>query len=97
MSEVVWKRRASDDLDRLLEVWRERGEAVGRRAAGASHKAARALRENHRLGRPMNDETERRELAVLFGAGAYVLRYRVAPNVAVVVLRVWHSREGVMQ
>ena len=40
----------------------------------------------------MGDDTDRRELLVLFGAGAYVLRYRVHRD-AVVIIRVWHSRE----
>ena len=30
---------------------------------------------------------------VAFGAGAYVLRYIVEPEGAIVILRVWHSRE----
>ncbi|HEX7259558.1 MAG TPA: type II toxin-antitoxin system RelE/ParE family toxin [Candidatus Saccharimonadia bacterium] len=28
-----------------------------------------------------------------FGAGSYVLRYMVEKNDAVIVIRVWHSRE----
>ena len=45
-----------------------------------------------RAGRPMGDETGRRELFTPFGAGAYVLRYRIHQN-AVIILRLWHSRE----
>ena len=37
------------------------------------------------------DETDRRDLVVPFGAGAYALRYRIDHD-AVVVIRVWHSR-----
>jgi plasmid stabilization system protein ParE len=44
------------------------------------------------LGRPMGDDTGRRELFVPFGAGAYVLRYRIHHNTAVII-RAWHSRE----
>jgi plasmid stabilization system protein ParE len=41
----------------------------------------------------MDDETERREISVPFGAGAYVLRYRLHDE-TIVVIRVWHSREA---
>gem|GEM_PF-973375 len=44
------------------------------------------------MGRPMNDDTGRRELFMPFGAGAYVLRYRLDTE-AVVIIRIWHSRE----
>jgi hypothetical protein len=44
------------------------------------------------VGRPVGDDTERRELVVPFGAGAYVLRYRIQDE-TVVITRVWHSRE----
>ena len=51
------------------------------------------LQELPRVGRRMDDDTERRQLFVPFGAGAYVLRYRVHGD-TVVVIRVWHSREA---
>jgi hypothetical protein len=48
---------------------------------------------NPLVGRPMRDETDRREWFVAFGAGAHVLRYVVEPEGATVIIRVWHSRE----
>jgi plasmid stabilization system protein ParE len=47
-----------------------------------------------RLGRPMPDETGRRELFIAFGAGAYVLRYVLEGDDKIVVIRVRHSRES---
>lgn len=41
----------------------------------------------------MDDDTGRREIFAAFGAGAYVLRYRINAHGEVVVIRVWHSRE----
>ncbi|GMR22257.1 MAG: hypothetical protein BMS9Abin37_0593 [Acidobacteriota bacterium] len=41
----------------------------------------------------MGDDTGRRELIIPFGAGAYILRYRIHRD-AVVIIRVWHSREA---
>ena len=40
----------------------------------------------------MSDGTGRRQLFVPFGAGAYVLRYRIHHD-DIVVIRAWHSRE----
>lgn len=40
----------------------------------------------------MNDDTGRREIFLAFGAGAYVLRYRIDGD-TVVIIRAWHSRE----
>jgi plasmid stabilization system protein ParE len=53
--------------------------------------AARLL-DHPRIGRRMDDETERRELILPFRAGAYVLRYRIEGE-TIVILRVWHGRE----
>jgi hypothetical protein len=39
----------------------------------------------------MPNESDRRELFVAFGAGAYVLRYRFESEHKMVVIRVWHS------
>jgi len=40
----------------------------------------------------MDDGSERRELIMQFGSGAYVLRYVLDGNL-IIILRVWHSRE----
>ena len=45
------------------------------------------------LGRPMDDDTKRRELFLPFGASAYVLRYRIE-NQTIVIIRVWHGRDS---
>jgi plasmid stabilization system protein ParE len=58
------------------------------RAAAAILDGADFLGANPLVGRPMRDETDRREWFVVFGAGAYVLRYVVEPEVA------GHANEG---
>ena len=40
----------------------------------------------------MEDDTGRRECAVSFVAGAFVLRYMRDKNDTVVIIRVWHSK-----
>jgi plasmid stabilization system protein ParE len=49
------------------------------------------LRKTPEMGRKV-EGTDRREVLAPFGGGAYVLRYRVDAD-AVVIVRVWHSRE----
>jgi len=53
---------------------------------------AERLREFPELGRPMDEDTGRREFFLHFGASAYVLRYRLHGD-RLVIIRVWHGRE----
>jgi hypothetical protein len=39
------------------------------------------------------DETQRQDLVLSFGSGAYMLRYMLEDKDTVVVIRVWHSQE----
>lgn len=90
---LVWLPEARDDIQRLYDFLIEIDPRAAERAVRAIQLGARRLQELPRVGRRMNDDTERRELFVPFGAGAYVLRYRVHSD-TVVVIRVWHSREA---
>ncbi|MBL1278355.1 MAG: type II toxin-antitoxin system RelE/ParE family toxin [Ectothiorhodospiraceae bacterium] len=45
------------------------------------------------IGRPMDDDTGRRECFLPFGTGTYVLRYMIDNEKNVVIIRVWHRRE----
>jgi plasmid stabilization system protein ParE len=94
MSKVKWLPEAIDDVNRLYEFLNTKDSEAVANAVGAILKGARHLRAHPRLSRPMTDETERRELFVSFGAGAYVLRYRLEDAMTVVIIRVWHSREN---
>ena len=89
---VVWLRAAQSDIRRLYDFLLEKDPAAAERAVRAIQLGARKLVEFPYVGRRMDDETERRELFVPFGAGAYVLRYRMHDD-TIVVIRAWHSRE----
>lgn len=89
---VLWLPEALDDLERLFEFLLERDPVAAERAMSAIASGAESLAEFPERGRPMGDETGRRELLIPFGAGAYVLRYRLLREEAVII-RVWHSRE----
>jgi plasmid stabilization system protein ParE len=89
---LVWLPQAQADIQRLYDFLLERDPRAAERAIRAIQPGAQRLPEFPRIGRRMDDATERRELSVPFGAGAYVLRYRIHED-TIVVMRVWHSRE----
>lgn len=89
---LVWLPQSQDDIERLFNFLLDKDPAAAERAVRTIQIGAKRLCEFPHIGRPMGDETERRELFIPFGAGAYVLRYRVHGD-TIVVIRVWHSRE----
>jgi len=89
---LVWLPEARDDIQRLADFLLERDPEAAERAVRAIQLGSRNLLEYSRAGRPLDDETGRRELFVPFGAGAYVIRYVILDE-QIVVIRVWHSRE----
>ena len=89
---LVWLPEARDDIQRLSDFLLERDPEAAERAVRAIQLGSRSLLEYPRAGRPLDDETGRRELFVPFGAGAYVIRYLLLDE-QIVVIRVWHSRE----
>jgi len=90
---VVWLPEALDDIERLHSFLFEKNPIAARNAVVCVRAAANQLAEFPDLGRGMDDDSGRREIFAAFGAGAYVLRYRIDARGQVVVIRVWHSRE----
>jgi plasmid stabilization system protein ParE len=90
---LVWLPQAQADMQRLYDFLVEKDPRAAERAIRAMQLGAQKLLEFPRVGRRMDDASERRELYVPFGTGAYVLRYRIHED-TIVVIRVWHSREG---
>lgn len=91
--QLQWLPEAVADVDRLHAFLREKSPSAAARAARVILGGANRLQELPELGRPLADETGRRDLFLPFGAGAYVLRYRLENPSSVVIVRVWHSRE----
>ncbi len=89
---IIWLPDARDDIQRLHDFLLERDLEAAERAVRAVQLGSKSLLEYPRAGRPLDDETGRRELYVPFGAGAYVTRYFILDD-RIVVIRVWHSRE----
>ena len=89
---LLWLPEAVKDLERLYEFLLEKNPSAAERVIQAIDGGARKLPAFPEIGRSMGDETGNRELLVPFGAGAYVLRYRIHED-TVIIIRVWHSRE----
>jgi plasmid stabilization system protein ParE len=92
-AKVVWRERALEDISRLYNFLFEKDEEAATKAAQVILRGSSLLEDSPKLGRPMADGTERRELFIPFGSGFYVLRYFLVSNTAVIV-RVWHGREN---
>jgi len=93
-AKVVWRKRALTDIGRLYDFLYEKDQATASKAARVVQRAGLLLEVSPKLGRPMPDGTRRRELFMPFGSGFYVLRYFLTEDHAVVIIRVWHSREN---
>ena len=90
---LVWLPEARDDIRRLFDFLLEKDSQAATRMLARVREGAEVLLQHPRSGKQMEDESERRELFVPFGVGAFVLRYRLQEG-HIVVLRVWHSRES---
>jgi len=88
----IWLPEAKADLDRLHTFLLDINPASAAKALQAILDGSKDLQAHPRTGRPMDDDTERREFFIPFGAGAYVLCYRIFGGQTIIV-RVWHSRE----
>ena len=94
MAQVKWRSRAVADIERLHSFLNKKDNRAASQAAYMISQAATRLETTPRIGRPMPDETTRRELFIPFGSGAYILRYILETDDTVVVVRVWHSKEN---
>jgi len=94
VASVVWLPEALADIERLYGFLFDTNPTAAKNAVVCIRAAAHRLEQFPEIGRRMDDDTERREVFTAFGAGAYVLRYRVDSTGTAVVIRVWHSREA---
>ena len=90
--DLIWLPEARDDIERLFNFLLEVNPAAAQRAVRLIQSGAQRLLDYPQIGQPMDDDSGRRELYLPFGAGSYVLRYRMDGQ-SVVVIRVWHGRE----
>jgi plasmid stabilization system protein ParE len=89
---VRWLPEAWQDIQRLYDFLLNQDPDAAGRAVDVLLTGADRLVEMPEIGRPMGDDTGRREFYLPFGTSAYVLRY-IINSEAVVIIRVWHCRE----
>ncbi len=94
MSKIKWLPEALADVERLHAFLKDKNPQAAARAARAILEGAELLKTSPDIGRPMQDDTQRRELFIPFAAGSYVLRYKREDEDTAVIIRVWHSREN---
>jgi len=75
VSEIVWLPGALEDTQRLRQFLEDKNPTAATRLGKILLDGEKHLSSFPEIGRPMNDGTNRRELILPFGAGAYVLRY----------------------
>ena len=92
MATIIWLPEAVEDMVRLFDFLKNKNLMAAKRAAQLIKTGADVLQNQPRLGRLMDDDTERRELFLPFGNSSYVLRYKLDGE-TVVIIRVWHGRE----
>ena len=94
MANIKWLPEALEDVQRLYDFLYSKDVVAAKLAASCILKGSSLIKASPRIGRPMPDESGRREVFVSFGAGAYVLRYRLDAERTAIVIRVWHSKES---
>lgn len=89
---LFWLPEARQDVERLFDFLLSQNPLAAERAIQTIIQGGQQLTEFGDIGRPMDDESARRELFIPFGGGYYVLRYRKT-GADIVIIRVWHSKE----
>ena len=91
---MKWLPEALSDFEGLHDFVYSHSPDAAARAAQLLLDGVQMLRATPMLGRSMPDDSGRRELFLPFGAGAYVVRYRLQTPEIVVIIRIWHNREN---
>jgi plasmid stabilization system protein ParE len=91
---LVVSSAAQSDLERLYAFLQDKSPAAAQRAVTVLDAAMRSLDSFPQRGF-LSGAPGVRELIVPFGRSAYVLRYAfLPPTDEIVILRIWHGREG---
>lgn len=92
MASTVGVKLDEQTQERLHDFLYEQDPQAARNAVLCIRALAKQLADFPEIGQPMGDRSGRREAFAAFGAGTYVLRYRLETSQPVVV-RGWHTRE----
>ena len=92
-SEIAWLPGASRDVDRLRDFIKSDNPRAAQRAAKRIIEGVKLLQENPEAGVPVENLLDYRDLMLSFGAGDYIIRYRIEMTSRVTIVRVRHSKE----
>ncbi|MBI4745407.1 MAG: type II toxin-antitoxin system RelE/ParE family toxin [Deltaproteobacteria bacterium] len=92
MRKVVWLDEAVEDVVRLREFIEPHNREAAIRAAKAIQNGTKILEGYPNIAHPVEVMPDYNDLIIPFGAGNYVLRYRIEGG-CVYVIGVRHSRE----
>jgi plasmid stabilization system protein ParE len=93
MLEIVWLESAIDDVVRLRKFIAKENPEAAKRAAQAIKSATLHLKEFPEMGKPVKEPIHYRDLSVRFGAGGYILRYRMYLDI-IYIVHVRHFKEA---
>ena len=92
MPQIVVSAKATRDLKKIREYLLQFNVEAAQRAAATIIETTNMLLNYPLLGKPLEDMPEYRELIRPFGAGAYVIRYRIGFDV-IIIVGIKHSKE----
>jgi len=90
--EIAWSLDALADLDRFAAFLHGQFPELAARVARELIARADVLRRHPKLGRPLGNREEYREVVLQVLGGTYALQYRYDGS-AILMLRVFHGRE----
>lgn len=92
MRGIVWLNSAVNDVVRLRKFIAKENPNAAKKVAEMIREATRRLIETPSIGKPVKDLPQYRDLLIRFGAGGYVIRYRVHAETLYIV-HIRHYRE----
>ena len=92
MISLIWSEEAKDDLQRLYKFLEQFSTVNANKALDLLLAETNNLKDYPEIGRIWDKNPHMRNWPFKFGSKGYVMRYRLTDD-AIIILRVWHSRE----
>jgi toxin ParE1/3/4 len=90
---ILFSSEALSDVERLRNFLQVRNPNAAGRAMRAIWTALKRVEQIPEIGKPTKDPNIR-QIIVRFGSAGYIARYTVLPSTgAILVTRIWHTRE----
>jgi plasmid stabilization system protein ParE len=89
---IVISAKAARDLKQIREYLLQFNKEAAQKSATMIIEATRLLLVHPKLGKPLEDIPEYREMILPFGSGAYTLRYRIDFE-TILITGIKHSKE----